>query len=231
MMALNNLHDLLQLAAEDPRQNGITVYPTGGLDHAITVSYSDLRERAIFNARVLTRLDRFSVGSVILLHFKNHLDGIIWFWSVLFSGCIPAMSTPFSNDLRQREKHLSHLKNILKDPICITTRDSVGEFGLSNTLHLEVVEDLVKTPSTSAERMTQLASRDITSQAIAMLMLTSGSTGQVKAVALRHDQLLASVRGKASVRSLPPDRAFLFGSVSIMLRVLSKYISKPCCFV
>jgi long-subunit acyl-CoA synthetase (AMP-forming) len=35
---------------------------------------------------------------------------------------------------------------------------------------------------------------------LAMLMLTSGSTGNAKAVRLRHKQVLAAISGKASVR-------------------------------
>jgi len=42
-----------------------------------------------------------------------------------------------------------------------------------------------------------------------MLMLTSGSSGNAKAVRLSHRQILAAVSGKASVRPLPPDCAFL----------------------
>ena len=43
----------------------------------------------------------------------------------------------------------------------------------------------------------------------ALLMLTSGSTGNAKAVVLRHEQIIASVAGKASARQLPRDQPFL----------------------
>ncbi|XXH01444.1 hypothetical protein Hte_007804 [Hypoxylon texense] len=42
-----------------------------------------------------------------------------------------------------------------------------------------------------------------------MLMLTSGSTGNAKAVRLTHKQVIAAVTGKASVRPLPRDGPFL----------------------
>ncbi|ROV87602.1 hypothetical protein VSDG_09605 [Cytospora chrysosperma] len=44
---------------------------------------------------------------------------------------------------------------------------------------------------------------------LAMLMLTSGSTGNAKAVRITHQQVLASVAGKASMRTLPSDKPFL----------------------
>ncbi|KAF2963097.1 hypothetical protein GQX73_g10464 [Xylaria multiplex] len=43
----------------------------------------------------------------------------------------------------------------------------------------------------------------------AFLMLTSGSTGNAKAVCLSHYQVLSAVRGKASVRTVPEGRPFL----------------------
>lgn len=44
---------------------------------------------------------------------------------------------------------------------------------------------------------------------LAMLMLTSGSTGNAKAVRITHAQALASVAAKASMRPLPSNRPFL----------------------
>jgi acyl-CoA synthetase (AMP-forming)/AMP-acid ligase II len=42
-----------------------------------------------------------------------------------------------------------------------------------------------------------------------MLILTSGSTGNSKAVRLTHQQILATISGKVSVRSLPRRGSFL----------------------
>jgi long-subunit acyl-CoA synthetase (AMP-forming) len=40
-------------------------------------------------------------------------------------------------------------------------------------------------------------------------MLTSGSTGNAKAVPLRHKEILGSVRGKASIHAVAEEEAFL----------------------
>lgn len=42
-----------------------------------------------------------------------------------------------------------------------------------------------------------------------MLMLTSGSTGNAKAVCFTHEQVLAAVSGKSSIRNYPRDRSLL----------------------
>ncbi|KAK6863633.1 non-ribosomal peptide synthase-like protein, partial [Apiospora arundinis] len=46
-------------------------------------------------------------------------------------------------------------------------------------------------------------------QAAAALMLTSGSTGNAKAVRLRHSQMLAAAAGKMAMRAMPAEGAFL----------------------
>lgn len=43
----------------------------------------------------------------------------------------------------------------------------------------------------------------------AILMFTSGSTGDAKAVRITHKQVLAAIARKASVRQLPLNRSFL----------------------
>jgi len=40
-------------------------------------------------------------------------------------------------------------------------------------------------------------------------MLTSSSTGSAKAVSLSYKQVLAAVKGKASIRKIPHDRPFM----------------------
>jgi acyl-CoA synthetase (AMP-forming)/AMP-acid ligase II len=51
--------------------------------------------------------------------------------------------------------------------------------------------------------------RDAVCQNLLMLMLTSGSTGNAKAVSFTHEQVLAAVSGKAGIRLLARNRPFL----------------------
>ncbi len=104
-MAVKILHDLLEFAAETQSQRGLILYSSGNVNVPCGISYDQLRVLAIRNAQLLCRIHGLTKGSVILLHFDNHLDSIIWVWSVLYSGCLPAMSTPFSKDPQQRLKH------------------------------------------------------------------------------------------------------------------------------
>ncbi|KAL2050996.1 hypothetical protein ABVK25_008742 [Lepraria finkii] len=206
-MSIQNLQDLLKHAEESHEPCGLVGYPLGNTDVGRKLTYGQLRSQAEHNAQLLCRIDGFTEGSVILVHLSDHLDAIVWFWSVLYAGCIPAMSTPFSNNPRQRDKHILHLYTLLKDPICITRRSSFGEFDGQKILRLHAVESLGLMKN--GFHKSTLDGPAPSPDDIALLMLTSGSTGNAKAVGLRHGQIITSVSGKASVRELPQDYTFL----------------------
>ena len=206
-MAAQNLKDLLQHAEDSHDPCGIIAYPLGNTEVGRKLTYGELRSQAEHNAQLLYRLDGFTEGSVILLHFGDHLDAIVWFWSVLYAGCVPAMSIPLSNNPKQKEKHILHLYTLLNDPICITTRAYLNEFDDQKVLRLHAIESL---PSiNNGGHKSTLSSPPPRADDIAMLMLTSGSTGDSKAVGLRHRQIISAVAGKACIRELPPDYTFL----------------------
>ena len=206
-MAAQNLKDLLQQAEDIHDPSGITAYPLGDTEVGRKLTYGELRSQAEHNAQLLCRLDGFTEGSVVLLHFSDHLDAIVWFWSVLYAGCVPAMSIPLSNNPKQKDKHILHLYTLLNDPICITRRASLNEFGDQKVLRLHSIESL--TTMKNGFHKSTLTGPPPRADDIAMLMLTSGSTGNSKAVALKHGQILSAVAGKASMRGLPQDYSFL----------------------
>ena len=206
-MAAQNLKDLLQNAEDNHDPCGITAYPLDNTEVGRKLTFGELRSQADQNAQLLCRLDGFTEGSVILVHFSDHLDAIVWFWSVLYAGCISAMSIPFSNNPKQKEKHILHLYTLLNDPICITRSASLSEFGDQSVLRLHAAESLTSLKN-DFHRST-LTGPPPRADDIAMLMLTSGSTGNSKAVGLRHGQIFSSVAGKAAMRELPEDYTFL----------------------
>ena len=52
------------------------------------------------------------------------------------------MSIPLSNNPKQKDKHILHLYTLLNDPICITRRASLNEFGDQKVLRLHALESL-----------------------------------------------------------------------------------------
>lgn len=201
-MPFRGLKDLLSLAAERDVPARIIVHPSGR-----EINYRQLKSEAEHNSLLLASIDDFKKGSVVLIHFDDHLNNIIWFWSVLLADCIPAMSTPFSNNPVQRGKHLRHLHDLLIDPICLTRGNLLSQFDTDSGLKVHAVEKLAMKDNIVAD--SPWTNRALDSSDLALLMLTSGSTGNAKAVALNHQQLLASVQGKASVIELPLETTFM----------------------
>jgi acyl-CoA synthetase (AMP-forming)/AMP-acid ligase II/thioesterase domain-containing protein len=206
-MPVETLQALLEHAADSQPRNGIIAYPLGNTEFGKTLNYTRLRSQAQFNAQLLSGIPGFSRGSVILVHFNDHLDNIIWFWSVLYAGCVPAMSTPFTHSPAHREKHILHLHKLLCDPLCITNLGLLDEFAGQDVLRVHAVESLGLLGDHITEN--SHAFTTIPSTDLALLMLTSGSTGSAKAVCLAHEQILASVAGKASAVQLPAGHVFL----------------------
>ena len=191
-----DLNGLLARAAFSNDDRGIKAYPLSNTTDFQEIRYYDLHHLALQNSSRLKKNEGFYDGSIVLLHFESHLDNIIWFWSVLYAGCIPAFSTPFAQNPEHRDKHLHHLRELLRDPVCLTTSNLLDKFPKTPILALLTIETLsaitVSEAAVSSPRPISKPSD------IAILMLTSGSTGNAKAVCISHEQILASVAGKSA---------------------------------
>ena len=194
-MGPTNLLDLLEIAAASPKGTGIVAYLPGNVKRpAQCLSYKDLLQLSLANAPVLHHIPGVTESTIFLLHFDNHLDGFEWLWSVIAGGHLPAISTPMTNDLGQRKRHLLHLETLLHHPVIITRDHLVPDFAhLVDKLHIRTIESLQsRNCSYNMERPHSKRGHEL-----AALMLTSGSSGNAKAVELRHGQILEAVRGKS----------------------------------
>ena len=209
MTHLQVLQDILKSAASRCNgERGLIAFPEDDTKIGKRVQYQALQELAQRNARSLRLISGFAEYSVMLLHFNDNLDNIIWFWSVLYAGCIPAISTPFSLDRKQRQNHVAHLYTMLKDPLCLTRSQLLEEFMGQNLLRTHIVDSIVHSDYDDSKTVSVELARSNPND-VALLMLTSGSTGSAKAVSLKHRQIVASVAGKASIRRLPEHSSFL----------------------
>ncbi|KAK7745608.1 hypothetical protein SLS62_009786 [Diatrype stigma] len=209
------------------------------------VTYADLYHQAKYNSFRVRSLAQFKFGQPLLLHFDDHWDTVLWFWSVLLAGGVPVISTPFSNAEEDRSQHIKALSGLLQAPLCFTRSSLLPLFGKGQHFHLKTVESLLEearagsahgesegrvssqAPQSNQETVNaaldevQHLDPDVFGlngkEAIAgredcppmMLLLTSGSTGNAKAVKFSHSQVLTAVAGKAALRPNPPDQPFL----------------------
>ena len=185
---------------------GITTYPSNcHSSHGIRITYRELLHRANAKAQSINNIDGLSSGSVILLHFDEHGDNIEWFWAVVLAGYIPSISTPFVNDIDQRKKHLLHLNDLFSSPTILTRERLISEFVGLDQFKIQSTEDLVlRKDKPETKQHWGKSNPDISA-----LMLTSGSTGNAKAVCLSHSQILAAVRAKSKHNGTTRDDIFL----------------------
>ncbi|EEH21049.2 hypothetical protein PABG_03280 [Paracoccidioides brasiliensis Pb03] len=163
----------------------------------IIVTTRQLSHRAHENARFIHGIRHVTKDTIVFLHFDNHEQNIIWLWSTIIAGYLPALSPGFVNDLAQRRKLILHLKLLFKEPLILTSDRLVHEFLDIEGLNIVMVECLVsQLPNgiNSAPRANSGHKKGPEDAAI--LMLTSGSTGNAKAVVLRNSQIKAAMAGK-----------------------------------
>lgn len=188
---------LLEQAAYKAQRTGIRIY-TGESEEdmekgPLALSYHKLWDLAEEGGAHLLSLFDIDDNPVILLHVNNHYDAILWFWTIVSAGGVPCMSTPLPNDVEQRKMHLKSVQKLLNNPLILTSDEIVSEFTCLGTARIKTVKEVMNTPKSGGIlKGTCKSSTDV-----AILMLTSGSTGAAKAVALTHKKILSSIRGKS----------------------------------
>ena len=208
-MAPVHLLALLEQAANREEQTGIQAYSLGCLDRPPRrLTYRELLRLARDNAPKIRLMSAAAPRKICLLHFDDHLDNVEFLWSVLAAGFVPAISPPLTNDAEQRRRHLLHLQKLLHNPVIITREHLLPEFatlkGDVNILTAEEIHAYGGRDSASDEISIEPSGTDL-----AVLMLTSGSTGNAKAVTLSHSQILHAINGKSTFHDTGHKDTFL----------------------
>lgn len=138
------------------------------------------------------------------------------------------MSTPLATDPVARERHLRHIDKVLKSPKVVTTAKLASELSAVESLDIVFIEELIQEGASNGHAIgttSSVATNEHTNghangYAIgytngnlngvngnhelhdvsepAFLMLTSGSTGNAKAVECRAAQAYASMKAKST---------------------------------
>jgi acyl-CoA synthetase (AMP-forming)/AMP-acid ligase II/thioesterase domain-containing protein len=188
-----NTAQLLLRAAQEYSSTGIG-FAASDRDSSEFLTHSGLLEEA---RRILGGLQIYHrrPGDTIALVLERARDFIPTYWACVLGGYIPCPIAPIRNDPARWAKHLAHIDALLDEPLFVTT----------STLRDELPENL---PSVDLSRLRESAPLDVvyeaSPEAAAVLMLTSGSTGHSKAVALTHANLLSSMAAKTRSQGLQP---------------------------
>lgn len=193
-----NIADLLLRATEHHPGSGLVYQQdTAGPDGSWLQTYPELADEA---RKVLTGLrDRgLAPQDKVVLLLERPQEFLPAFWACLLGGLVPVPMAPLGGDPERWAAQLGHVNTLLDQPLVVTTEALAAE--------LPHVEGLGVTPLSSlyaaepADLLHQAAPEDT-----ALLVLTSGSTGNSKAVRLTHANLLASMAGKNGYHRLTSD--------------------------
>ena len=201
-----SLIDILENAA---RAHAVcTYYPHSGVKSGQperTTSYAQLLSLAKAKAPLLSTLaeggQRGTAPPIVLLHFDSIEDNITWFWATVAAGLSPAISTPLPTNVDQRHKHLSHLTKVLDKPIVLTKEHLVSELRGMEGVNISSVENLGEHQA-NTDGFPGHTSPNI-------FMLTSGSSGNAKAVELHPLQIIAAIKGKSTGLGIIKNDVFL----------------------
>ena len=177
-------------AAELHPDSGISWLSSAG-NELILQTYPDLLQQA----RALLgglRACGAGPGARIALLLERAEDFIPAFWACVLGGCLPCPLVPIRNDGLRWARHLAHVNSLLERPLLVTTGALVHEVA-----GLDVVDLRQLRTGAPAQPWDGVRPEDP-----ALLVLTSGSTGDSKAVVLTHANLFAAMSSKARKQEL-----------------------------
>ncbi|MFJ5968623.1 AMP-binding protein [Streptomyces sp. NPDC093060] len=192
---------LVRAAAEFP-EHGVR-YRSGERTLDFTLrTYPHLLDESL---RLLGSLRKAGVrrDRVVALLLERPEDFIPAFWACLLGGFTVCPLVPTRNDPQRWAAQLSHVDTLLEGPLVVTDSRTRAELPAVEGLAVATFEDLAADAAgTDAGTVETTAAGP---DDVALLVLTSGSTGAAKAVRLTHGNLLASMAAKAGTQSLTSD--------------------------
>jgi acyl-CoA synthetase (AMP-forming)/AMP-acid ligase II len=198
------LPELLSNCAEDVHSTARIAFLNADGTESNSLSYAQLlHEASVYGRRLVSA--GLTPADVVLASFPDHESHMRLFWACCLTG-IPFCPLPALHPDPSRRKLLfTHLQSLFHQPTLVGPLEI-----LQDTLSL-VPGFKTLDPSTldaQADASCIWPARTFLPSDTVCFMLTSGSTGNSKAVLLKHSNLLSSVRGKVRHHGSTPESRY-----------------------
>ncbi|KAF5615372.1 non-ribosomal peptide synthase [Fusarium sp. NRRL 25303] len=200
-----NLWTTLNRAASGSPSRGLFFIKDSLQSDPTYLAYSELVTIASRNASQLRATGLVEPNQIVLLSFADHYEHVIWIWSVIAAGGVPAALPPPSNDAVTQSSREDYLDDLFGTPLLLTSTSHPVHVGYCRVTDVSTIDKLkpVKGDESINDGMTAESS------STGLLFFTSGSTGQPKAIEISHKQVITSAAAKISLHQTTSATRFL----------------------
>lgn len=201
------LSEALQRAVKTSPNKGITYIRSDGFE--VMQSYPELLIEA---ERILAGLRKLGLKpqDKVIFQFNENQDYIPAFWGCVLGGFVPVPISvaPSYEPENSVVKKLHHAWQLLEQPVILTSKSLSTSVGtLSDKLNLNNFR--VETIESLRTQEQDSNWHNVQPDDLAVILLTSGSTGMPKGVTLSHRNLISSIAGTSAKDGFTQDEVSL----------------------
>lgn len=146
---------------------------------------------------------------LVVLYFNTHRDNVVWFWSVVAAGGIPALLSPLSSNEVTLAGELDNLNKLFHGPTVLTTKQLSRLFRAIQSITTVTVQSILTTKVEEGLGMEAVDEAIGREDELAAVLFTSGSTGFAKGVEYTHAQLVCSSKLKSTFHQMDSSKTFM----------------------
>ncbi|KAL1650009.1 putative NRPS-like protein biosynthetic cluster [Diplodia intermedia] len=200
---------LLERAARLWPNHGIAFKDQGWNQRSNFVTYGELLREATTNAAKLREYGAVAPRQHIVLYFNTHHDNVVWFWSVVAAGGVPALLSPLSSNDATLAGELDNLTNLFHGPTVLTTKQLSRLFRPIESITTLTVHTIATTKVEERFGMKAVDEGLGHEDELAAVLFTSGSTGFAKGVEYTHTQFVSSSMLKSNFHGTDSTMTFM----------------------